>query len=194
VTSSPNRGDEGVRDAVLRAATRLIGDHGMDGMTMRQVAEAAGVSTGTVNYHFRNKRGLILAAMDTAGISPEVSSTSSALGRIEALLSTFVLEDEPRRAWWRFWVEATAQAARDPALRARQHVQLEAQRREVEELVTLGIRAGELRPELDAAVLAEPLLALAHGLVLLQVTAPEAATVQRAADALAGSLRELAAR
>lgn len=186
--------DESVRAAVLRAATRLIGERGVDGMTMRQVAEASGVSTGTVNYHFRNKRGLVLAAIDGAGISPSVSDTSSALGRIEALLSTFVLEDEERRAWWRFWVEATAQATRDPDLRARQQARMEAQRREVEELVGLGIRAGELRPDLDPALLAEPLLALAHGLVLLQVTSPEAVTVRRAADALAGSLRELAAR
>jgi AcrR family transcriptional regulator len=186
--------DESVRAAVLRAATRLIGERGVDGMTMRQVAEASGVSTGTVNYHFRNKRGLVLAAIDGAGISPSVSDTSSALGRIEALLSTFVLEDEERRAWWRFWVEATAQATRDPDLRARQQARMEAQRREVEELVGLGIGAGELRPDLDPALLAEPLLALAHGLVLLQVTSPEAVTVRRAADALAGSLRELAAR
>lgn len=186
--------DDSVRAAVLRAATRLIGERGVDGMTMRQVAEASGVSTGTVNYHFRNKRGLVLAAIDGAGISPSVSDTSSALGRIEALLSTFVLEDEERRAWWRFWVEATAQATRDPDLRARQQARMEAQRREVEELVGLGIRAGELRPDLDPALLAEPLLALAHGLVLLQVTSPEAVTVRRAADALAGSLRELAAR
>lgn len=186
--------DEGVRQSVLRAATRLIGERGVDGMTMRQIAEASGVSTGTVNYHFRNKRGLVLAAIDSAGVSPTVTATATALGRIEALLSTFVLEDEERRAWWRFWVEATAQAARDPDLRARQQARLEAQRREVEELVGLGIRAGELRPDLDPALLAEPLLALAHGLVLLQVTAPDAVTVRRAADALAGSLRELAAR
>ncbi len=189
-----NPTDEGVRHAVLRAATRLIGERGVDGMTMRQIAEASGVSTGTVNYHFRNKRGLVLAAIDSAGVSPTVSATATALGRIEALLSTFVLEDEERRAWWRFWVEATAQAARDPVLRARQQARLEAQRHEVEELVGLGIRAGELRPDLDPALLAEPLLALAHGLVLLQVTAPDSVTVRRAADALAGSLRELAAR
>ncbi len=186
--------EETVRASILRAATALIGEHGIDGMTMRQVAERAGVSTGTVNYHFRNKRGLILAAIDTAGVSPEVSDTSSALGRIEALLATFVLEDEDRRAWWRFWVEATAQATRDADLRARQQARLEAQRHEVEELIALGIRAGELRGDLDPALLAEPLLALAHGLVLLQLTSPEAVTVRRAADALAGSLRELAAR
>ncbi len=182
------------RADVLRAVARLIGEHGVDGMTMRQVAQAAGMSTGTINYHFANKRGLILAALDAAPSAPTEAEGAGPLARLQGLFRGFILEDEDRRAWWRFWVEVTAQAARDADLRDRQRTRMEAQRRDVEDLVALGIQRGELRGELDPTLIAEPLLALAYGLVVQQLVSPDAATVRRASDALEGSIREISAR
>ena len=182
------------RMEVLRAVARLIGEHGIDGMTMRQISRAAGMSTGTINYHFTNKRGLILAALDAAPATPAQQEDGGPLDRIHGLFRGFILDDPDRRAWWLFWVEVTAQATRDADLRDRQRNRMEAQRREVEDLVTLGMQRGELRPELDPTLIAEPLLALAHGLVLQQLVSPDAATVRRASDAIEGSLREIAAR
>ena len=166
----------------------------MDGMTMRQVARATGMSTGTINYHFTNKRSLTLAALDSAPGAPATSEDGGPLAQLQALFRSFILEDADRRAWWRFWVEVTAQAARDPELRDRQRIRMEAQRQEVEDLVALGVQRGELRPELDASLIAEPLLALAHGLAIQQLISPDAATVRRASDALEGSIREISAR
>jgi hypothetical protein len=104
------------------------------------------------------------------------------------------MEDTDRRAWWLFWVEVTAQAARDADLRDRQRARMEAQARDVENLVHLGIARGELRADLEPALIAGPLLALAYGLAVQQLVSPDAATVRRASDALEGSLREIAAR
>lgn len=186
--------DAGPREAILAAVTRLIGDHGIDGMTMRQVARATSMSTGTINYHFTNKRGLILAALDAAPRGPQSNDASSTIERLRSLFHGFVLEDADRRAWWRFWVEVTAQAARDAELRDRQRARMAEQAGEVEDLVRTGVQHGELRAEIDAALLAEPLLALAYGLAIQQLVSPDAATVRRASDALEGSLREIAAR
>ncbi|MCA9849477.1 MAG: TetR family transcriptional regulator C-terminal domain-containing protein, partial [Dehalococcoidia bacterium] len=96
--------------------------------------------------------------------------------------------------WWRFWVEVTAQAARDAELRERQRTRMETQRREVEDLVSLGVQRGDLRAELDPNLIAEPLLALAHGLAIQQLISPDAATVRRASDAIEGSIREISSR
>jgi len=49
---------------ILLAAERLFGRHGIEGVSLRQIAEAAG--HGNVNatqYHFGNKDGLVLAIM-----------------------------------------------------------------------------------------------------------------------------------
>jgi len=196
VTLAPDLPPEGVRtrSEVLRAVTLLIGEQGIDGMTMRQVARATGMSTGTINYHFTNKRSLILAALDAAASAPASGEEGTPLERLQALFRGFILEDLDRRAWWRFWVEVTAQAARDADLRDRQRNRMESQRRDVEDLVALGVQRGELRPDLDASLIAEPLLALAYGLAVQQLISPDAATVRRASDALEGSIREISAR
>ncbi len=196
MTFAPEPQPEGVRTRaeVLRAVTRLIGEHGIDGMTMREVSRATGMSTGTINYHFTNKRSLILATLDAAPAAPATGEDGTPLERLHSLFRWFILEDADRRAWWRFWVEVTAQAARDADLRERQRMRMESQRREVEDLVSLGVQRGELRAELDATLIAEPLLALAHGLAIQQLISPDAATVRRASDALEGSIREISAR
>lgn len=185
------------RDAVLRHVTALIGEHGIDGMTMRQVAQATGLSTGTINYHFGNKRGLVLAALAVAGGAPEghvPAGSGSTVDALRRVLAGFVLESAERRAWWQFWLEVAAQGVRDAELRDHEAARHSAQRRHVEELIAEGVRRGELRADLDAANVAGPLLALACGLAIQQLGTPDAATVRRASDALEGSVRELAAR
>lgn len=46
------------RDAVLDAAEALFSKHGFDGVTVRQVAQAAGVDVALPNYYFESKQGL----------------------------------------------------------------------------------------------------------------------------------------
>ncbi len=181
------------RNEVLHHVTALIGEHGIDGMTMRQVAHATGLSTGTINYHFGNKRGLVLAALASAGEAPEgVVPGGSPLARLRRLLASFVLDAPERRAWWQFWVEVAAQSARDEELRRHERARQMAQRRHVEELIEEGIRREEIRADVEAASAAEPLLALATGLAIQQLTAPDDVTVHRAFDALEEAVRGIA--
>ncbi|MSQ30456.1 MAG: TetR family transcriptional regulator [Dehalococcoidia bacterium] len=182
------------RNEILRHVIALIGEHGIDGMTMRQVARATGLSTGTVNYHFSNKRGLVLAALASAAGAPEGGALGgSPLARLRGLLAGFVLDTRERRAWWQFWVEVAAQSARDEELRRHERGSQTAQRRAIEELIEAGVRNGELPADLDAAAAAEPLLALATGLAILQLTAPDDLTAGRASEALEEAVRRLAA-
>lgn len=194
--SEPGAGDgarEPRRNEVLQHVTALIGEHGIDGMTMRQVAHATGLSTGTINYHFGNKRGLVLAALASAGEAPEGSVPGgSPLARLRRLLASFVLDSQERRAWWQFWVEVAAQSARDEELRRHERARQTAQRRHVEELIEEGIRREEIRADVEAATAAEPLLALATGLAILQLTAPDEVTTRRANDTLEDAVRKIA--
>ena len=47
------------RDAVLRAADRVVVESGVSGMTLEAVAREAGVSKGGLLYHFPSKEALI---------------------------------------------------------------------------------------------------------------------------------------
>ena len=195
--SEPGAGTDGAREPrrneVLQHVTALIGEHGIDGMTMRQVAHATGLSTGTINYHFGNKRGLVLAALASAGEAPEGAVPGgSPLARLRRLLASFVLDTQERRAWWQFWVEVAAQSARDEELRRHERARQTAQRRHVEELIEEGMRRDEIRADVEAAAAAEPLLALATGLAILQLTAPDDVTVRRASDTIEDAVRKIA--
>lgn len=51
--------DDRTSRAIIRdAALRLFADHGADGVTVRQIAAAAGISPGLVIHHFGSKEGL----------------------------------------------------------------------------------------------------------------------------------------
>jgi AcrR family transcriptional regulator len=52
------------RAAVLAAAARLFAEHGVAGVSMDQVAAAAGVGKGTVFRRFGDKAGLAVALLD----------------------------------------------------------------------------------------------------------------------------------
>ncbi|RMI43466.1 TetR/AcrR family transcriptional regulator [Actinomadura harenae] len=52
------------RAAVLEAAARLFAEHGPEGVSMDQVATAAGVGKGTLFRRFGDKAGLAVALLD----------------------------------------------------------------------------------------------------------------------------------
>lgn len=52
------------RVAVLAAAARLFAEHGVDAVSMDQVAAAAGVGKGTIFRRFGDKSGLAVALLD----------------------------------------------------------------------------------------------------------------------------------
>jgi AcrR family transcriptional regulator len=51
------------REAILAAALRLIGEHGLDAICMEDVAAAAGVGKGTVFRRFGDREGLVSAVV-----------------------------------------------------------------------------------------------------------------------------------
>jgi len=50
--------DSVTRDSIARAATRQFAKHGIADTTMRDIVQEAGISLGTINYHFGSKLGL----------------------------------------------------------------------------------------------------------------------------------------
>lgn len=55
------RGAEATRARILLSAEKLFGDHGFEGVSVRQIAIEAGVPVALVNYHFGSKEGLFRA-------------------------------------------------------------------------------------------------------------------------------------
>src|SRR5215471_18631185 len=56
--------DMDVRDAVIKAATRLFAAHGFDGTALQDVADAVGVTKPAVLHHFPSKEHIRAAVLD----------------------------------------------------------------------------------------------------------------------------------
>lgn len=77
------------RDMLLQAARTCIADRGPERTTLRAVAEQAGVTQGTVFYHFRTKEQMLLEALkDWCDSSwAEMQTESAARDLADALAS-----------------------------------------------------------------------------------------------------------
>jgi TetR/AcrR family transcriptional regulator len=65
------------RRALLRAGAELFSAHGFDGVPIEDIAGRAGVNKALIGYHFRGKRGLYLAVLE--------SSFAEMAARLEAI-------------------------------------------------------------------------------------------------------------
>lgn len=72
------------RELVVDAASGIVNDKGVAGLTFAEVAERVGLSTSSVTYYFRLKEQLAAAAFEKS------------LGRIESLVSRAAREPDPR--------------------------------------------------------------------------------------------------
>ena len=72
---------DATRDRILAAALDLFADRSFEGATTREIAQQAGVSQPSLNYHFRSKDELWRAAVD--GLFAQLGATLGA--RVDGL-------------------------------------------------------------------------------------------------------------
>ncbi len=115
----------GHREQLLAAARQLLEDKGYAHITARDLVAASGTNLASIGYHFGSKAGLLNAALglvfeewttqlaETALAEPAASPIERAHRTWAALLDDL----SGRRALLVSFVEAMAQADRDPQLR-----------------------------------------------------------------------------
>lgn len=59
-----NQGGERTRVRILDAAEQLFSEHGLDGVSLREIAARAKAPLALANYHFKSKEGLYRAALE----------------------------------------------------------------------------------------------------------------------------------
>jgi TetR/AcrR family transcriptional regulator len=93
-TSSLSEGRQSSGEiAILEAAIRLFSTHGFDGVSMRQIAETAGVSKANIYHHFQSKEALYLAIISDSArkLSMLVESLAEGGGEMSDAIETFAL-------------------------------------------------------------------------------------------------------
>ena len=113
------------REALIEATLRCLKKHGHDGVSIRKISAAAGVSIGLINHHFPNKIGLVADAYETlarslresvhAQAEREAASPREKLsGFFQASFSPNLVDPEVFNVWVVFW----GMAAHAPEIQA----------------------------------------------------------------------------
>jgi AcrR family transcriptional regulator len=160
----------GVREAVLQAATDILAERGVAGLTTKAIAKRAQVAEGSIFYHFKDRLRLLLAIISasvpafadvvaTASADLEQSSLRDGLERLLDALETLYAQVIP----------VQAAILSDPQLRdslTRRTARLDlGPHRALSPVVTYleaERRAGRLRPDADLRTLALLIVGAAH--------------------------------
>jgi AcrR family transcriptional regulator len=164
----PRTADRDQRRAELIArAAELIATHGIDGLTIRSVAKAAGVSTGVVSHYFSDKRDLLQTTYDvTAGeVYGRVSRQATKDGPdVRTCLEGLLPLDLERQRGWRVWIAFWGLAIGDRELGADQRARARRAHELVERILDAALARGELRPGTDAENRAAVILGVIQGI------------------------------
>src|SRR3954452_11740078 len=169
------------RDAIIDATIRVAVSKGLASTTVRYVAAAMGTSSGLIHHYFASMDDVLAAAFervasqDLALSAAAMAACSSPTEALRVFFRTYTPVDKD----WSFqlWLDAWAEAARRPAVRATsRRLNLEWQAL-LERTIGSGVADGSFRCA-DPAAAAWRILSLLDGLAL-QVVA-HGTTVTRA--------------
>lgn len=186
------------RTEILDAALRCFLRTGYHHTSMDDVVREAGLSKGTLYWHFQNKQDLFLSLFDRMigemmGLLPPPDPTLSPAGQLAALfegMASLTGLDSPLMS---LSVNFLVELWQDDAFNARYQAALAPFQTQVRALIEAGMAAGEFRP-VDADALSWALMAQIDGLLLYVFTGlstDPAGQLRALSDVLLAGLRKL---
>ncbi len=170
---------------VTEVAAEIVAARGVEALTVRGVAAAAGFSTAVVSHYFLDKRDLLRSTFRAAANrstarfeSAAAADRRSVLSCLEALLP---LDDDSRRDW-RVFVAFWGTAASDEELAMEQRGRVRSARARIEHLLAELTHAGRSAPQLR--LVARSLLTLVQGIATQAVFDPGDWTPRRQCEQL----------
>jgi AcrR family transcriptional regulator len=177
--------DHDLRQQELVSATwQVIARTGIVGVTTREIAREAGVSTGVLAHYFANKEELLAAALNQSHqqVYARLRERTQGLLGLDAL-RVVMLEalplDEQRLLEAQIEVNFWSLALGHEALRELQHEEFERFWDVLHYRVSEAQKLGQVWPDLDADDVTHQLMVLVEGLSLEAVLYPSRATPER---------------
>jgi AcrR family transcriptional regulator len=145
------------RDRILGAALDLLGESGVSGFTIDQVASRSGVAKTTIYRHWPSREALVLEAASRISAAVEVPDTGSVRGDVTALLDN--LGGLLATARWASVVPSIVDVAeRDPEFAAVHGTIQRGHAAPLREVLVRAVERGELPASTDPAHLISALI------------------------------------
>ena len=140
------------RAQLARTAMEVIAARGVQGATLRDIADAAGVSVGILQHNFRTRNALLLAAfeMAVARVEKNVDSFSgTTIDEIKQFAVETLPLDRQRIIEWKVLVAFRAEALADSRLAKEQRARWRRFRHLFKGAIESGISAGHISKQVD---------------------------------------------
>ena len=154
--------------AILEATLLLVADQGAAAVRLRDVARAAGVSVGSLQYYFDSREQIIREALDQHArdvvdlVARAGDVSAPAQARLAAVIEAAVLRPDLRQSA-ALWMEFVTAGLHDDQLRELLAEAYEAWRELLAVVVRAGTETGDFRPLLPAETVVACLVALIDG-------------------------------
>lgn len=185
----PRLVDHSQRRAELTDATaREIARVGLDGVRVRDVARAAGSTSGLLTYYFTDKRELLLATFRdrTEHARRRIADAlTHGRGELDAMVDVLLPIDDDGVLTWKVWLAFWGAAVGDDVLADEQRHRYEVFTTGLVHALGAEAAAGRLRPGLDLVHEARRLATVIDGIAVQALFAPAvwpAATQRRVVD------------
>jgi AcrR family transcriptional regulator len=164
--------DPKARDRVVTAARHTIAELGIHGATVRAIANAGGVSTGSVMHYFADKDEIAHAVLDEtnriAGRRVRAAGKDKrGLEQLRAVVEVMLPTNRERLLDWRIWVAFWAEAQDTPGGSHGLNAAGLSLGSVVVDALTTAIEDGELPPTIDVGFEAGRIVTVTAGLGLM---------------------------
>lgn len=184
------------RDRIAEIVSDIISRDGLDAVTIRQVATAAGYSTTIVTHYFASKRELLLYTYQAAATHAQ-RRVDAVLGRdpldLQGYLEALLPLDEASLREWRVYFAFWQLAAIDTEFATEQQRGERHAREGIVRILEARARAGQGPVPADPEAAARRLLTLLLGVAVQAMFDPLDWSAGRQKEFLTGELRALGA-
>src|SRR5260370_35601103 len=166
---------EQTRERILASSAQLFNRQGYSGSSLTDIMRETGLEKGGIYNHFSSKEQLALEAFDYAyGLVQErvrqaLAGKLNAIERLLAIVSVFqgIVEDPPVAGGCPILNTAIEADDANESLRNRARSAMDNWRTTIHRIVNKGIERQEIRPGVDADVLATLLISTLEGAIML---------------------------
>lgn len=181
---------------VAEAAWRIIRRDGMEQASVRNIAEEAGISAGSMRHYFSTQSELLLYAMNlvserVSNRIKQMSFNGSPMENMKLLLLEFMPNTDEKMAEMEVWFAFTAKSKTDPALKALADKVYDEIRQAVATVIMHLVKLNLSRADLNEELEIERLYALVDGLSIHAVLRPDQITPEIMENALSLHLAAL---
>jgi TetR/AcrR family transcriptional repressor of bet genes len=173
------------REFVTEVAAELIAERGVEELTVRKVATAAGFSTTVVSHYFLDKRDLLRSTFRAAArrSSQRFEAAAKAENRtLASCLESLLPVDAETRRDWKLFIAFWAMATGDAELDAEHRRRLRSARSRFHRVLLED--PAEFGSDVDLRALASALMTTVHGIAMQAIFDPEYWTPRRQAEEL----------